>query len=78
MSITEFFIKVTMPDDESSAKVEIGCHPSPPPLAAIMVAAEHMANAMAMHGDDYERSLTLLCEGARKVKVLVSNGHRTQ
>jgi hypothetical protein len=77
MKTTEFFIRVTMEDDESSAQVNIGAHPSPPRLAALMVAAEHLANAMAMEGADYEKSLQLLCEGARKAKVLISHGHET-
>lgn len=77
MTTTEFQILVEM-EGPNKAKVSIGANPSPPPLAALMVATEHMMNAMAMHGDDYEKSLALLCDGARKSRATQLGGKGLQ
>lgn len=78
MRVTEFLIKVEMEDDGSSATVTIGADPAPPDLGTFMAAAENFANLFALHGDDYDKSLELLCEGARKIKTMTFNGRKVQ
>lgn len=76
MKLTEFIIRVEMDDDEKAATVAIGCEPGPPSQAAMMAAAENFANLFAMQGADYEKSLALLCEGARKAKLIMFEGKK--
>jgi hypothetical protein len=73
-----FQISVELNDDESKAVVSIGCDEIPVPMAAAMVATEHMMTAYALQsGAEFEKALTLLCEGARSNRVKMSEGIST-
>ena len=74
-----FHIEVEGPDDWSGAKVSIGCDTLPVPFGAAMIACEHMMTATALSSSaGFERALELLVEGAKKSKVSMSGGVRTQ
>lgn len=70
-----FQIQVMMSDDNEKAQVSIGCTIVPPPLEMAIVACEHLMTACALRsGAGFEHGLELLAEGARKNKVLSSDG----
>jgi hypothetical protein len=71
-----FQIEVMANDDWSKTTVAIGCDRQPP-SPAVMVVAEHLMTMVAMQGVDFEKSLALLCEGARSNRVMMANGQRT-
>lgn len=74
-----FEIIVGMSGEKDKATVQIGCSMVPPPLEALMVATEHMMNAMALQSNTgYEEAMQLLVEGARSSKVMMSNGVKVQ
>lgn len=77
--MVRFEIIVGLEDQPDKAEVKIGCDTLPPPLEALMVATEHMMNAMALQSNaGYEEALQLLVEGARKSKVFMSHGLKVQ
>lgn len=79
MNQVRFEIIVTFPEHEDRATVQIGCDTPNPPVLAIMVATEHMMNAMALQSNKpYEEALALLVEGAKSSRVLMSQGVKTQ
>jgi len=73
-----FMLGVNVTGGEKEATVGIAVNPDDPPFVAIMVAAEHMMTAAAMHSEaGFEKALELLCQGARSNKVKMFQGHRT-
>jgi hypothetical protein len=74
-----FEIIVGLTDQPDKAEVQIGCDTLPPPLDALMVATEHMMNAMALQSNSgYEEALQLLVEGAKSSRVMMSHGLKVQ
>lgn len=80
--VVNFNLKVEMldnPDGSLRAQVSIGCDVYPPPLDVAIVATEHMMTATALQSAaGFERALELFVEGAKKNKVKMSGGIRTQ
>jgi hypothetical protein len=70
-----FMVEVEMTDDLKDVKCSIGVE-SEPPVAAIVIAAEHMMTVAAMNGLNFENSLKSLCDGARSNKVKMFQGNR--
>jgi hypothetical protein len=78
MKIVNFMIEVTLPEDESKATVRISVD-GLAPLAAMMVATEHMMTMFAASSEaSFERALELLCEGARSNHILNFGGNPRQ
>jgi hypothetical protein len=77
--LVNFQIAVELGDDLNTAKVSIGCDTYPAPIAACVVATEHMMTACALQSSaGFDHALSLLLEGARSNKVKMSEGIATQ
>lgn len=80
-TVTRFMVEVTLKGDPNSpdgATVRIGVDGFAP-LAAMMAATEHMMTMFAASSHtSFERSLELLCEGARKNNILKFGGNPKQ